>query len=119
MDFLFLFEKVSLALDTYEKLKSFTEIEMIKVLRELGDVEYGSAIKALEDAQKSRNPDREVESAITCLRTAYQAFTLAAKKTKFFGLMGPRAHEVEEAQRKACESAILIATSYKIGRAHV
>lgn len=47
---------------------------MVEILSEMGDVEFESAIDALDKAKRSVNPEAEVRAALVHLRSAHFAF---------------------------------------------
>lgn len=97
---------------------AFVKEDMVSVLREIGDIHYRAAICSLQDAKKSSDPRREIESALTCLRQAFIVFKTAGEKQGFvsgllqggfgFGRLDIRS----KPHRRAYETALLIATTY-------
>jgi hypothetical protein len=92
-------------------LKELVEGQMYRIITELGDVQYNAACSALRDMTRSGRPSREVESAITCLRSAYEAYDSQSTTSVMtygwaFAGYGPEEH------KKACEAACLISVCY-------
>jgi hypothetical protein len=81
MEILILVAKFSQALKTYETLRKFIlGGEMAIILNTIGDVHARAAAGALTDREYSKSPEREVESAITSLRSAYESYSSKQKK---------------------------------------
>jgi hypothetical protein len=87
--------------------------KIVEILEKVGDIHYKAAITAFRDRSHSSVPKREIESAITSLRPAYEAFWEAASKTSFFGWLCEPVEKRIENYTKACETALLIAICYK------
>jgi len=79
MELLTFLERIKFAVENLTTLKDFIHNEMAELLLKLGDSQYRAAIDALSQINRSSLPTREVESAITCLRLAYETFYLNAK----------------------------------------
>jgi tetratricopeptide (TPR) repeat protein len=75
MEMLIVFTKLAQAVSSYNTLKNFfVGGEFVVLLNEIGDAHSRAAARALEDKLHSTNPEREVESAITSLREAYETY---------------------------------------------
>lgn len=74
------------------------------VIEEIGGNEFNAAIHSLEDMKISNNPARELNMAITHLRSALEHFSSQANG--FFGSIS--------AMKQQFETALLIAICYKI-----
>jgi len=86
--------------------------ELVTTLETLGYVHFESGVLALKDAQGSSNPVPEINSAITCFRTAFVSYAPRhTPRDMLTALVHPAALGVRH--RKACESAILTAICYK------
>jgi hypothetical protein len=99
------------AVQNIKSLEQAVEGEMYTILTAIGDNHYSAAIRALRDASKSSNPTREVESAITHLRGAYEAYLKNTKNSIFrYGFInrgkGPKEH------KKCCEISTVMAVCY-------
>ena len=116
MEFLIFLGKIEGAIGDAQSALAFLNEDMVGILQEMGEVNYSAAIRALQDAKKSNNPRREIESAITSLRQAFFAFRRAGEKQGIgswlthgiLGLFDTRS----KPHRRACETALLIATIY-------
>jgi hypothetical protein len=105
-----------------DKLRKFiVQGDLAATLQRLGEVHYKAGVAALWDAKSSTDPRREVESAITCFRTAYQAYVPRRTVTDVLpqhtlrdlltATLYPAALGVRH--RNACESALLTAMCYR------
>ncbi len=112
-------ENLFTACNSLNKLQSFVKDDMAGLLYELGRSEYQAAISALNDSKESNNRQREIESAITCLRLSFEKFyknasersLMSAYTSAFtFGIVTP--FYVRSAEG-AVECCLLIATCYK------
>lgn len=120
MDLLLLLKTLKPALDNSDKLLAFIKNEMAGVIEKIGDAQFAAAKDALKQAKKSGNEQREINSAITCLRLAYETFQTNANPSWFAAVAanltasfrGKLPSDVIAA-KKACMSAILIAACYK------
>src|SRR5690242_316663 len=64
--------------DLASLIKFFEEDQrLVEVFQAIGDTGYEAATRAIADARLSREPRREVESAITLLRQTHVAYTKA------------------------------------------
>lgn len=103
-------------------LRAFLENELATLLKELGDQEYEAAIRALKDMAVSKDPSRELESALTCLRIAQRRFVGAMTEQSALAFLGEafastltlgfkRPARLEAAGR-AVEVSLLLAAGY-------
>lgn len=74
------------------------------VIEEIGGNEFNAALHSLDDMSRSNNPERELNMAITHLRSALEHFA-----SKSDGLLGSIT-----AMQKRFETALLISLCYKI-----
>lgn len=107
MELILVIKSVCGAVQKGQSVLKFFEDEMSNIIEQIGDIEYQSAVKALRDARISNHPSREIESAITCLRTAQHAFystpleriiLTSKKQARFF--------------KKSIEACVLLVTCY-------
>jgi hypothetical protein len=95
------------------KLLEDKKLEMLlTILDTVGDIHFRTAKAAFHDAKKSLSPQREFESAITSLRTAYDAFVTAGSRKGFLGLGEPTNSQRADFFEKATKSALLCAVAY-------
>ena len=130
MELIGVIQKLYSAASNVDTLHSFLTNDLANVLVTLGELQYSAAIAALKDAKGSTQPSREIAMAVTCLRLAYESFYSAASdnslKTKlrvFFGeetFMGMFPSHRVPSSKGACESALMIAVSYRyLGEANL
>lgn len=74
MDPISLLQTLNLCIGTVQKLNQLFENQLTTMLDAIGDVNFKAAGRALKDLKLSKQPQREIESAITHLRAAYIAF---------------------------------------------
>ena len=111
MELVALLKILTAGIKTQQALMDLVEGQMYQILIEIGDNQYYAALSALKDMKSSGRPERELESAITNLRSAYQAYDSQSTNSVLrYGLIhagyGPKEH------KKACEAACLIAACY-------
>ena len=111
MDLLQLLGYLIDAVQNIKSLEQAVEGDMYTILTAIGDNHYSAAIRTLRDVAKSSKPAREVESAITQLRGAYEAYLKNTNNSIFrYGVLnrgkGPKEH------KKCCEVLTLIALCY-------
>lgn len=78
------------------------------VIEEIGGNEFNAAIHSLDDMYRSNNPERELNMAITHLRSALEHFA-----SKSNGIL-----RTTTAMRKRFETALLISLCYKVLSEH-
>ncbi len=114
-------QKVYTASEHVSAIRKFVHDDLDRVLAALGRVEYAAAIRSLEDARVSANPDRERALAVGHLQTAYEIFHGLATKRGWKAFLGDAAdfltlrpsRRKRTAYRSACEAGMLIATCYR------
>lgn len=118
MELLAFLGQIKSAIKTLTTLKNFIRNEMAEFLLKLGDSQYRAAIDALRQIERSSDPRREIGSAITCLRLAYETFYLNAKSSysaldNFGSIFLFKVPNYIKAYRKPFECSMLIALCYK------
>ena len=73
------------------------------VIEEIGSNEFNAALHSLDDMSRSNNPERELNMAITQLRSALEHF-----KSKSLGILGS-----VSADKQMFQTALLISICYK------
>jgi hypothetical protein len=98
MDFVTVCQALSTAISTTSKLRSFLQDDLAILLNKLGKTQYKAAIRALDDMSDSSDFERELQSAVTLLRSSYEMF-ISAKGT--------------DTKLDACGTAMTIAACYR------
>lgn len=87
--------------------------DAILLFADIGDHLGEAAKRALEDSFLSTDKNREIESAITNLRAAYEFYCGALRKSHFLGIF-PRHKLLAPNYWKACEVTSIIAVCYEL-----
>jgi hypothetical protein len=104
-------------------LRQFIRNELGNLLIQIGDQELQAAARALSDASSSSSPDRELESAITCLRLAQLRYLTVLKPKTFVPIkekllsratLGIARPARLIAAERAVEVALLLAACYHV-----
>jgi hypothetical protein len=109
------FTTLKSGVETLTGLRDFVEDQLASFLHEVGLTQFNAALRALSDASKGRDIRREVESAITHLRSAYYTFLRAGESTWFKRIVSSfwGTQNRPNSYKDACLSCILIAICYK------